>query len=144
MQAKTVEELAMIEQVLFWCFSWKDDAMSWFTDELSKQTWRAIADGENQAMVVWKSGRENVGPLATMPLSETETTDDGEEVYCPDQSDMFRLQAVLMLPHIARLFAKIETGEYDAPRIRVEVRGICEAIEDTMELCVDSFELGIE
>jgi hypothetical protein len=118
--------------------------MSWFTDELGKQTWRAIADGENQAMVVWKSGRENVGPLATMPLSETETTDDGEEVYCPDQSDMFRLQAVLMLPHIARLFAKIETGEYDAARIRVEVRDICEAIEDTMELRVESFELGIE
>ena len=118
--------------------------MTWFTTKMAAHQYRAIADGDNQAMIGYRDGREFVGPLATMPIGVTEEDDDGEEVYPADQDDLRRIHAVLALPMIAKLFGEILEGKHSIDAIHAEIQDICDVIEDTMELRVGAFELGLD
>ena len=117
--------------------------MSWFTTKMAAYQWRAIADGDNQAMIGCRDGREFVGPLATMPIGETEEDDDGEGVYPADQDDLRRIHAVLALPMIAKLFGEILDEKHPIDVVKSQVQAICDTIEDTQELSTDSFEIGL-
>ena len=118
--------------------------MTWFTTKLATQKWRAIADGDNQAMIGYREGREFVGPLATVYLNVTEEDEDGTEVYSPESSDVRRMYAIVALPMIAELFGRILNDEMSLEQVRSEVEDICDVIEDTMEHEVGAFELGME
>ena len=118
--------------------------MTWFTTKMAAHQYRAIADGNDQVMIGYRDGREFVGPLATMPIGETEEDDDGEEVHPADQDDLRRIHAVLALPMIAKLFREILEGKHSIDAIESEVQDICNVIEDTMELRVGSFEIGLD
>ena len=118
--------------------------MTWFTTKLAAQKWRAIADGDNQAMIGYREGREFVGPLATVYLNVTEEDEDGTEVYSPESSDVRRMYAIVALPMIAELFGRILNDEMSLEEVRSEVEDICDVIEDTMEHEVGAFELGME
>jgi hypothetical protein len=118
--------------------------MSWFTTKMAAYQWRAIADGDNQAMIGYRDGREFVGPLATMPIGETEEDDDGEEIYPADQDDLRRIHAVLALPMIAKLFGEILEGKHSIDAIHAKIQDICDAIEDTQELSTEWFEIGLD
>ena len=118
--------------------------MTWFTTKLAAQKWRAIADGDNQAMIGYREGREFVGPLATVYLNMTEEDEDGTEVYSPESSDVRRMYAIVALPMIAELFGRILNDEMSLEQVRSEVEDICDVIEDTMEHEVGAFELGME
>ncbi len=118
--------------------------MTWFTTKLAAQKWRAIADGDNQAMIGYREGREFVGPLATVYLNVTEEDEDGTEVYSPESSDVRRMYAIVALPMIAELFGRILNDEMSLEQVRSEVEDICDVIEDTMEHEVGAFELGME
>ena len=118
--------------------------MTWFTTKLATQKWRAIADGDNQAMIGYREGREFVGPLATVYLNVTEEDEDGTEVYSPESSDVRRMYAIVALPMIAELFGRILNDEMSLEQVRSEVEDICDLIEDTMEHEVGAFELGME
>lgn len=118
--------------------------MTWFTTKLATQKWRAIADGDNQAMIGYREGREFVGPLAVVYLNETEEDEDGTEVYSPESSDVRRMYAIVALPMIAELFGRILNDEMSLEQVRSEVEDICDVIEDTMEHEVGAFELGME
>lgn len=117
--------------------------MNWFTTKMAAHQYRAIADGYNQAMIGYRDGREFVGPLATMPIGETEEDDDGEEIYPADQDDLRRIHAVLALPMIAKLFGEILEGKHSIDAIHAKIQDICDAIEDTQELSTESFEIGL-
>ncbi len=117
--------------------------MTWFTEHLAIQDWRAIADGDNQAMIGFRDGRTFVGPLATMPISETEDDDDEQEVYPADQDDLRRINAVLALPKIAKLFREILDAKLSIDVVKSQVQSICDVIEDTQELSTESFEIEL-
>lgn len=117
--------------------------MTWFTKKLASQQWRAVADGDNQAMIGYRDGREFVGPLATVRLGVTEETEDGFEIHTADSDDVRRMYAILALPMIGELFGQILNDELSLEKVRSEVEDICDAIEDTMEHEVGSFEVGI-
>ena len=117
--------------------------MTWFTTKLAAQQWRAIANGDNEALIGYRDGREFVGPLAVVYLNETEEDEDGTEVYSPESSDVRRMYAIVALPMIAELFGRILNDEMSLEQVRSEVEDICDVIEDTMEHEVGSFEVGI-
>jgi hypothetical protein len=117
--------------------------MNWFTTKMMVHQYRAIADGDNQAMIGYRDGRTFVGPLATMPIGVTEEDDDGEEFYPADQDDLRRIHAVLALPMIAKLFGEILEGKHSIDAIHSKIQGICDVIEDTQDLSIESFEIGL-
>jgi hypothetical protein len=117
--------------------------MTWFTKQLAIHDWRAIADGDDQAMIGFRDGRTFVGPLATMPIGEREYDDDESEVYPADQDDLRRINAVLALPMIAKLFGEILDEKHPIDVVKSQVQAICGAIEDTQELSTASFEIGL-
>lgn len=117
--------------------------MNWFTTKMAAHHYRAIADGDNQAMVGYRDGRKFIGPLATMPIGETEENDDGEEVYPANQDDLRRIHAVLALPMIAKLFGEILDDRQSIDVIKSQVQAICDAIEDTQDLSTERFEIGL-
>ena len=118
--------------------------MTWFTETLADQSWRAIPDEDGQAMIGYRAKREFVGPLATVPISITEEDDDGSDIYPADQEDLRRLNAILALPLIARLFQQILDDKLTLEQIRDKVEGICDAIEDTQDLKIGNFVIGIQ
>lgn len=50
---------------------------------------------------------------------------------------------MLALPMIAKLFGEILEGKHSIDAIHSEIQDICDVIEDTTELRVGSFEIGL-